>query len=110
MPSQSLRTRFLKEMAAAWRVPMSTSSATATRSRFTSCPGECWNCARTVEGQGQGAHSPPVLACIFGKRIRHSIVHACVCDAQVTVRPVDVKETYHRLFGPLPPIKLCQSL
>ena len=31
-------------MAATWRMPTSKLSSTATLSRFTSCPGTCWNC------------------------------------------------------------------
>jgi len=67
VPSQSRRTRFLNEMAAAWRVPMATLSSTATRSRFTSCPGECWNCARAPQGTAQPACTPPCGARPHGR-------------------------------------------
>ena len=67
--AQSLRTRFLKEMAAACRVPMSTLSSTATRSRFTSCPGECWNCTPTRA-------AAEALTRKKGLRVMHACFHA----------------------------------
>ena len=44
MGSQSFLVAFLKVMAATWRIATSRLSSIATLSKFTSCPGTCWNC------------------------------------------------------------------